>query len=60
MQQDKTPTPDVGDLDQNIDPGASKEVPLPPDVKDRETIEEPEPTPPKVEEPDEPAPRPLL
>lgn len=50
MQQDKTPMPDVSDLDQNIDPGARKDVPLPSDVKDREPIEEPAPTPPAVED----------
>ena len=50
MQQDKTPMPDVDDLDQGYDPGANKDVPLPPDVKDRNAIEEPEPTPPAVED----------
>ena len=60
MQQDKTPMPDVSDLDQSIDPGASKVVPLPPVVEHREPIEEPEPTPPAVEEPHESPSKPLL
>jgi hypothetical protein len=60
MQQDKTPMPDVDDLDQNIDPGANKDVPLPPDVEKREPVEEPEPEPPAVEEPDETPTRPIL
>ncbi|MDI1242016.1 MAG: hypothetical protein PSX80_08870 [bacterium] len=51
MQQDKTPMPDVDDLDQDYDPGASKDVPLPPDVEDRNAIEEPDPTPPAVKDP---------
>lgn len=50
MQQDKTPMPDVDDLDQDYDPGANKDVPLPPDVEDRSAIEEPGPPPPAVED----------
>lgn len=60
MQQDKTPMPDVDDFDPSIDPGANKDVPLPPDVQDRNPIEEPEPEPPRVEDPIEPPPMPLL
>lgn len=52
--------PDVDDFDPSIDPGANKDVPLPPDVQDRNPIEEPEPEPPRVEDPIEPPPMPLL
>lgn len=75
MQQDKTPMPDVDDFDSNVDPGANRgigkkrdsddgatdeDVPLPPDVKDRESIEEPDPEPAPVEEPFVPPPPPIL
>lgn len=46
--------PDVDDFDPNADPGAHNDVPLPPDVEDREPVEEPEPTPPAVEDPRDP------
>ncbi|HEX6279080.1 MAG TPA: hypothetical protein VFZ49_03605 [Pyrinomonadaceae bacterium] len=65
MQRDKTPMPDVNTFDPNIDPGerpirdtndglTDEDLPLPPDVKDRESIEEPDPEPPAVENPDKP------
>ncbi len=60
MQQDKTPKPDVDDFDPNVDPGTSRDVPMPPDVERREPVEEPEPTPPAVQEPFEPRPKPFL
>ena len=75
MQQGITPMPDVDSFDPNMDPGASRvpgksrgssdgltdeDVPLPPDVEDRESIEEQDPQPPSIEEPFEPPPRPLL
>ena len=75
MQQGITPMPDVDDFDPNVDPGANRglgekrdsddsatdeDVPLPPDVEDRESIEEPEPEPSPIEEPFEPPPPPLL
>jgi hypothetical protein len=59
MQQDKTPMPDVDDLDQNIDPGANKDIPLPPDVEDRSPVQEPDPRPPAVEDPN-PAPKKIV
>jgi hypothetical protein len=54
--------PDVDDFDPNADQGASNifdkkpadELPLPPDVKDREPIGEPEPESPPVEDPRDP------
>ena len=62
--------PEVDDFDPNADPGATKglgkkqepedDVPLPPDVEDREPVEEPEPEPSPVEDPFEPPPKPLL
>lgn len=75
MQQDKTPIPDVNDFDPNADPGANRgsdekrdsddggsdeDVPLPPDAEDRESIEEPGPDPPAIEEPSVPPPPPIL
>lgn len=70
MQQGITPMPDVDDFDPNVDPGANRglddkpgrdeDVPLPPDVEDREPVEEPDPTPSPVEEPFVPPPPPLL
>jgi len=75
MQQGITRMPDVDDFDPNADPGANRglgekrdpddsstdeDVPLPPDVEDRESIEEPEPEPSPIEEPFEPPPPPLL
>lgn len=74
MQQGITPMPDVDDFDPNVDPGASRglgrksdggdgltdeDLP-PPDVEDRESIEDPEPQPSPVEEPFVPPPPPLL
>lgn len=75
MQQDKTPTPDVDEFDPNVDPGANRgigkkrdtedgvtdeDLPLPPDVADRESIEEPEPEPPAIKEPYAPPPPSIL
>jgi hypothetical protein len=71
MQQGITPVPDVDDFDPNVDPGGNKgldekreaedqDVPLPPDVTDREPVEDPRPEPPPVEEPFEPPPKPIL
>lgn len=62
MQQGITPMPDVDVFDPNADPGGRQEIgekttddiPLPPDVEDREPIEEPEPQPPAVEDPRDP------
>ena len=54
MQQDKTPMPDVDDFDPNSDPGARDDVPLPPDVEDREPVAEPDPKPPAIEDPRNP------
>ena len=69
MQQGITPMPDVDDFDPNIDPGArsgpmgkrdpsdettDEDIPLPPDVEERESIEEPGPDPPKIEHPENP------
>lgn len=62
MEQDKTPMPDVDDFDPNIDPGANRgigkkpddNVSLPPDVEDREPVEEPDPEPLPVEDPRDP------
>jgi hypothetical protein len=63
------PMPDVDDFDPNADPGASRglgdkqsdgndsadeDVPLPPDVRDREPVEEPGPEPVPVEDPRDP------
>lgn len=71
MQQGITPVPDVDDFDPNADPGGNKgldekrgpddqDVPLPPDVEERESIEDPRPEPPSIEEPFEPPPKPIL
>ena len=60
MQQDKTPTPNVDEFDPNVDPGASKDVPLPPDVEDRAPIEETNPESRPAKDPIEPPPMPLL
>lgn len=69
MQQGITPMPDVDEFDPNADPGASRgfgrkrddpdgltdeDVPLPPDVEDRESIEEPGPDPLPIEDPRNP------
>ena len=65
MQQDKTPTPDVNTFDPNEDLGerpaphssdgsTDEDLPLPPDVLERESIEEPGGEPPKVEDPTNP------
>lgn len=68
MQHGITPMPDGDDFDPNADPGANRglgekrdpadDVPLPPDVEDREPVEEPESSP--VEDPFEPPPPPIL
>jgi len=75
MQQGITPTPDVDSFDPNIDPGASRtpgksrdssdgltdeDIPIPQDVEDRESIEEPNPEPSLIEEPFEPPSKPPL
>lgn len=69
MQQDKTPMPEVDKFDPDIDRGAGRgpgwdqtnddgvsedEIPLPPDVEDRESIEEPDPKPVPIEDPERP------
>jgi len=69
MQQNKTPMPDLDTFDPNIDPGASRDpgvkrddaegvtdedLPLPPDVRDRESIEEPDPEPAPFRDPNKP------
>ena len=75
MQQGITPMPDVDDFDPNVDPGANRglgskrdtsdgltdeDIPLPPDVKHRESIEEAIPEPSPIDEPFEPPPKPLV
>ena len=66
MQQGITPMKDVDEFDPNVDPAGNEglgrkqdetdgprdeDLPLPPDVEDREPIEEPDVDPPQVRDP---------